>query len=74
MKIYRMRTIVEAIYLIKAQDPDTAVVPYTIRMLAKTKQIRSCYTGTKLLINFDDLLELIGDDDQDSEKELIDSD
>lgn len=74
MKIYRMRTIVEAIDLIKAQDPDTAVVPYTIRMLAKTKQIRSFYTGKKLIINFDDLLELIGDDDQDSEKELIDSD
>ena len=69
MKIYRMRTIFEAIELIKEQDPNTAVAPYTIRMLAKTKQIRSFYTGKKLIINFDDLLKLIGDDDPDSDGE-----
>ena len=69
MKIFRMRTVFEAIELIKEQDPNTAVAPYTIRMLAKTKQIRSFYTGKKLIINFDDLMKLIGDDDPNSENE-----
>ena len=69
MKIYRMRTIFEAIELIKEQDPNTAVAPYTIRMLAKTNQIRSFRSGNKLLVNFDDLMRLIGDDDPDSDGE-----
>ena len=69
MGIQRMRTVSEVMEIIKAQDPNTSVAPYTIRTLAKTNQIRSFRSGTKLLVNLDDLLELIGDDDPDSDSE-----
>lgn len=65
MKIYRMRTVNEVMKIIKAQDPDMSVAPYTIRTLAKTNQIRSFRSGNKLLVNLDDLMRLIGDDDSD---------
>ena len=71
MKIYRMRTVSEAISIIKAQDPDTSIAPHCIRTLAKTKQIRSFFSGTKLLINLDDLHKMIGDDDQDGDIESV---
>ncbi len=69
MKIYRMRTVNEVMEIIKAQDPNTSVAPYTIRTLAKTNQIRSFRSGNKLLVNLDDLMRLIGDDDPDSDSE-----
>ena len=69
MGIQRMRTVNEVMEIIKAQDPDTSVAPYTIRTLAKTNQIRSFRSGNKLLVNFDDLMRLIGDDDPDSDGE-----
>ena len=69
MGIQRMRTVNEVMEIIKAQDPNTSVAPYIIRTLAKTNQIRSFQSGNKLLVNFDDLMRLIGDDDPNSERE-----
>ena len=63
MKIPRMRTITEALAIIKKADPATSVTANCIRSLCKNGTIRCVYTGTKILVNMDDLLVLLGVDD-----------
>lgn len=52
----RIRTIREALALIKSMDPETAITYNFIRKLCDQKTITSLWAGKKILINFDDLL------------------
>lgn len=51
-----MRTINEALALIKKQDLDTAVTYNFIRGLMKENRIRHFRSGSRYILNFDDLL------------------
>ncbi len=55
-KLARMRTINEALALIKKQDLDTAVTYNFIRGLMKENRIRHFRSGSRYILNFDDLL------------------
>ena len=68
MKIPRMRTISESLEVIKKADPATSVTANCIRSLCKNRTIRCVYTGTKILVNMDDLLALLGVDDGDQQE------
>lgn len=52
----RMRTIHEALALIKQADPDTAVTYNLIQRMVKANQIRYFLSGKKVILNYDDLL------------------
>ncbi len=65
MKIPRMRTITEALATIKKAAPATSVTSNCIRSLCKNGTIRSVMAGTKILVNTDDLIALLGVEDPD---------
>ena len=65
MKIARMRTISQALEIIKKADPATSVTENCIRSLCKNGTIRCVMAGTKILVNMDDLLALLGVEDPD---------
>ena len=65
MKIARMRTISEALAIIKKSDPATSVTANCIRSLCKNRTIRCVMAGTKILVNMDDLITLLGVEDPD---------
>ena len=55
-KLARMRTINEALALIKEQDPETAVTYNFIRKLLDGDKVRHFRSGSRSILNFDDLL------------------
>lgn len=55
-KIARMRTINEALALIRQQDPETAVTYNFIRKLLDGDRVRHFRSGSRYILNFDDLL------------------
>jgi excisionase family DNA binding protein len=55
-----MRLLKDAAAEIKSLDPGTAVTPYYIRQLAIEGKVKSIMAGRKRLINFDDLLDYLG--------------
>lgn len=55
-KLARMRTINEVLTLIKAQDPETAVTYNFIRKLLDGDKVRHFRSGSRYILNFDDLL------------------
>ena len=55
-KMARMRTINEALALIRKQDPETAVTYNFIRKLLDGDKIRHFRSGSRYILNFDDLL------------------
>lgn len=55
-KLARMRTINEALALIRKQDPETAVTYNFIRKLLDGDKIRHFRSGSRYILNFDDLL------------------
>ena len=55
-KMARMRTINEALALIKKQDPETAVTYNFIRKLLDGDKVRHFRSGSRYILNFDDLL------------------
>ena len=59
MSIPRMRTITEALAEIKMADAGSAVTANCIRTLCKNGQVRCIYTGSKTLLNLDDLFAVI---------------
>ena len=65
----RMRTVHECLHLIRDSDPDTDLTEYCIRRLAKEGRIGSIRTGSKILINFDSLIQLLSEGDQNDYKE-----
>lgn len=52
----RIRTINEAVQMIKHEDPDSSITAYFIRMLAYNEKICSVKTGSKVMVDFDSLL------------------
>ena len=59
MPLPRMRSIYQAIDMIKEEDPDTQVTYHLVRKLCLEKKIRSFNSGNKLILNYDDLVELL---------------
>lgn len=55
-KMARMRTINEALALIRQQDPETAVTYNFIRKLLDGNRVRHFRSGSRYILNFDDLL------------------
>lgn len=67
----RIRTITDAINLLKQDDPDTRLSEFLIRKLALQKKIRSIKTGTKLMIDYDSLVAYLSGKDYDLPSEQI---
>ena len=59
MSIPRMRTITEALAEIKMADAGSAVTANCVRTLCKNGQVRCIYTGSKTLLDLDDLFAVI---------------
>ena len=55
-KISRMKTIKQSFEEIKKLDPDTAISQWFIRSLCKQGKVKHFMSGTKVLVNFDDLI------------------
>ncbi len=60
MALARMRSIYEALDLIKESDPNTALTYNSIRKLCLDGQIRYFRSGKKIILNYDDLTKLLG--------------
>ena len=52
----RIRTINEAVQMIRKEDPESRISVYMIRQLAYNEKIRSIKSGSKVMIDFDSLL------------------
>ena len=52
----RIRTINEAVQMIRQEDPESRISAYMIRQLAYNEKIRSIKSGSKVMIDFDSLL------------------
>ena len=59
--ISRMKTIKRSFEEIKKLDPDTAISQWFIRTLCKQGKVKHFMTGTKILVNFDDLINYLND-------------
>ena len=55
-KLTRMRTIKQCHEEIKALDTNTAITEWFIRCLCKDNKVKHFMSGSKILVNFDDLL------------------
>ena len=54
-----LRSIKQALDLIRQEDPDTAVSVYTIRLWCKEKKIKFRSVGTKILVDMESLMNYI---------------
>lgn len=66
-RIPKLRTIDQCLEEIKKYDSDSAVTGYLIRLLCKNKSIKVLKSGTKYLIDLDNLFEYLGFITNDSE-------
>ena len=57
LNVPRMRTLPEALKMLKEMDGSTAVTLRAVRRMANTGEIPVVMVGSKRLINFDKLLE-----------------
>lgn len=55
-KISKMKTVKQCFEEIKKLDPQTAITQWFIRCLCKENKVKHFMTGTKILVNFDDLI------------------
>lgn len=60
MALARMRSIYEALEMIKTADPNTALTYNSIRKLCLDDKIRYFRSGKKIILNYDDLTKLLG--------------
>ena len=60
MTLARMRSIYEALDLIQQNDPNTALTYNSIKKLCLDGKIRYFTLGKKIILNYDDLIALIG--------------
>ena len=56
MSMQRLRTVKEALTLIRQKDSETAVTSNFIRQLCRKELIHSFTIGKKVLLNYDELL------------------
>ena len=61
MSLIKLRTINEAYEMIKKEDEHTAVSKYLIRQLARQNKVKVMLVGTKILVDYDDLVEKINE-------------
>lgn len=59
MAVTKMRTIRQAYEYFKAEDPESCISEYYIRMLAKQNKIPVFHAGRKQLINLDKLIDYL---------------
>lgn len=59
MTIHRMRTISEAVAAIREVDEQSAVTANCIRTLCKEGKVHCVFTGKKILVDLDALLEYL---------------
>lgn len=59
MILPRMRSIRQALEMIKAEDPNSCLTSYYIRDLCKKNKVRYIKSGTKIMVDYDDLLKCI---------------
>lgn len=62
----RMRTVRQCLAELRGADPETAVTEWFIRCLCKDNKVKHFMTGTKILVNLDDLIRYLnfeGDSD-----------
>lgn len=55
-KISKMKTVKQCFEEIKKLDHETAITQWFIRCLCKKNKVKHFMTGTKILVNFDDLI------------------
>lgn len=60
MTLARMRSIYEALDLIQQNDSNTALTYNSIKKLCLDGKIRYFTSGKKIILNYDDLIALIG--------------
>lgn len=56
----RIRTIRDAISMIKEKDPSSAITYHFVRKLCDNGQVATLRAGKKILINYDELLVFLG--------------
>lgn len=61
MNLPRMRSIRQALEMIKEEDPNSCLTSYYIRDLCKKNKVRHIKSGTKIMVNYDDLLKFISE-------------
>lgn len=54
-----MRSINEALLLIKTADPESAITYNLIKKLVDENKVRHFKSGKKVILNYDDLLKII---------------
>lgn len=59
MSIPRIRTIPECVAMLKELDPETAITITALRNMVKRGEVPAVPVGSKRLINFDLLLEML---------------
>ena len=57
--IARMKTVEQCFKEIKILDPETAVSSWFIRNLCKENKVKHFMTGTKILVNYDNLFDYL---------------
>ena len=60
MALARMRSIYEALELVKQVDPCTALTYTSIKRLCLEGKIRFFRSGKKIILNYDDLIHFLG--------------
>ncbi|MCH5164010.1 MAG: hypothetical protein J1F36_03250 [Clostridiales bacterium] len=60
MALARMRSIYEALELIKQSDPNTALTYNSIKKLCLEDKVKYFRSGKKIILNYDDLVKVIG--------------
>lgn len=55
----RIRSIQQAVVMIKQSDPETEISEYLVRKLANNGEIRSIKSGNKVMVDYDSLLAYI---------------
>ena len=63
-KISKMKTVKQCFEEIKKLDQETAITQWFIRCLCKENKVKHFMTGTKILVNFDDLINYLNQDTQ----------
>ena len=61
-KLKRIRTIQQCLEEIKKLDPTTAITEWFIRQLCKQGKVNHFMSGSKVLVNYDDLLRYLGNE------------
>lgn len=56
----RMRSIYEALILLKQMDSETALTYNSIRKLCLEGKVKHFRSGKKIILNYDDLLKVVG--------------